>query len=204
MVNILNQSEEYILTEINIPNVKSYKIHIGNVLSELTEFISLSKYRAVIVLTDQNVESAGHLKKVLKILEPTGKKLYTGILKAGDLAGYRNHQVYISGARHVPPPAEAVLDSMKTLEKLLLEEKSAAVRAILGHFIFVFIHPYMDGNGRIGRFILNLMLVSGGYNWTVIRVSERNRYMAALESASVDGNIVPFTEFVLSSGLYNA
>ena len=125
-----------------------------------------------------------------------------GILKAGDLAGYRNHPVYISGARHVPPPAEAVLDSMKTLEKLLLEEKSAAVRAILGHFIFVFIHPYMDGNGRIGRFILNLMLVSGGYNWTVIRVSERSRYMAALESASVDGNIVPFTEFVLSEMKY--
>lgn len=125
-----------------------------------------------------------------------------GILEAIQLAGYRNHQVYISGARHVPPPADAVLDSMKTLEKLLSEEESAAVRAVLGHFIFVFIHPYMDGNGRMGRFILNLMLVSGGFNWTVIRVSERKKYMEALEAASVEGNIKPFAEFVLSEMTY--
>lgn len=125
-----------------------------------------------------------------------------GILEASQLAGYRNHPVYISEAMHIPPPSEAVLDSMKTLEKLLLDEKSAAVRAVLGHFMFVFIHPYMDGNGRIGRFILNLMLVSGGYNWTVIRVSERSRYMEALETASVHSNIRPFAEFILSEMNY--
>lgn len=125
-----------------------------------------------------------------------------GILEANQLAGYRNLPVYISGARHVPPPAGAVLDSMKTLENLLQDETSAAVRAVLGHFIFVFIHPYMDGNGRIGRFILNLMLISGGYNWTVIRVSERNRYMETLEVASVDGDIRPFAEFALSEMKY--
>ena len=79
---------------------------------------------------------------------------------------------------------------MKTLEKLLAAEPSAAVRGVLGHFIFVFIHPYMDGNGRIGRFILNLMLVSG-LQLTVIRVSKRKSYMMVLESASVEGNIIP-------------
>ncbi|HEY8270579.1 MAG TPA: Fic family protein [Pseudobdellovibrionaceae bacterium] len=125
-----------------------------------------------------------------------------GILNPGTLAGYRKSQVYISGARHVPPPPDAVLDSMETLEKLLKEESSAAVRAILGHFIFVFIHPYMDGNGRIGRFIMNLMLISGGYNWTVITTSERFQYMAALESASVNCNIVPFAHFIQSETEY--
>lgn len=118
------------------------------------------------------------------------------ITKASDLAGYRNNQVYILGSRHVPPPRSAVLDAMETLEKLLKQEESPAVRAVLGHFIFVFIHPYMDGNGRIGRFIMNLMLVSGGYNWTVIRTSERSRYMASLEEASCRGNIADFTKFV--------
>lgn len=118
------------------------------------------------------------------------------LTKASALAGYRNSQVYISGSRHVPPPKSAVLDAMETLEKLLKEEKNPAVRAILGHFIFVFIHPYMDGNGRIGRFIMNLMLVAGGYNWTVIRTSERSTYMASLEQASCHGNIADFTKFV--------
>lgn len=126
----------------------------------------------------------------------------SGLLPVEALAGYRPQQVYISGSRHVPPPSSAVLDAMTSLEQKLTAETSAAVRAILGHFIFVFIHPYMDGNGRVGRFIMNLMLVSGGFDWTVIRTSERARYMAALETASVDCNIKPFAEFVLTEMKY--
>jgi len=40
---------------------------------------------------------------------------------------------------------------------------------VLGHFIFVYIHPYMDGNGRVGRFLMNAMMASGGYLWTSYR-----------------------------------
>ena len=57
------------------------------------------------------------------------------LMPASGLAGYRNHQVYISRSRHVPPPKGAVLDSMETLNRLLIFEKHPAVRAILGHFI---------------------------------------------------------------------
>lgn len=123
---------------------------------------------------------------------------YRELSAPSDLAGYRNHPVYIARSRHVPPPKEAVLDSMTTLEQLLAAETDAAVRAVLGHFIFVFIHPYMDGNGRIGRFLMNLILVSGGYNWTIIRTSERSRYMSALEAASTQGKIEAFAKFVAS------
>ena len=80
--------------------------------------------------------------------------------------------------------------------ELLEEESEASIRAILGHFMFVYIHPYMDGNGRMGRFIMNLMLASGGYPWTVIPVELRNEYMKALEEASVNLNILPFVEFM--------
>nr|NGX46768.1 hypothetical protein [Chlamydiota bacterium] len=72
------------------------------------------------------------------------------------------------------------------------------VRAILGHFIFVFIHPYMDGNGRIGRFLMNVMLASGGYPWTVVKVKNRKKYFEALECASVDEDIEPFAKFIAS------
>ena len=119
-----------------------------------------------------------------------------GLLKPSDLAGYRNGQVFIKGSKHVPLPKEAVLDCMETLFNLLKEEQDAGVRAVLGHFVFVFIHPYMDGNGRIGRFLMNTMLASGGYPWTVIRLENREQYMAALEEASVHGRIRPFAEFV--------
>jgi Fic family protein len=85
---------------------------------------------------------------------------------------------------------------MPALFDLLAAEPSAAVRAVLGHFCFVFIHPYMDGNGRIGRFLMNAMLASGGFPWTVIRVEWRAEYLAALDAASGRGEIAPLASLL--------
>jgi len=87
---------------------------------------------------------------------------------------------------------------MPTFFELLSEEKEASVRVVLGHFVFVYIHPYLDGNGRMGRFLMNTMLASGGYPWTVVPVTQRKDYMAALESASVQQDIRPFVNFLAS------
>lgn len=125
-----------------------------------------------------------------------GPSVEAGLLEPYHLAGYRSNPVYLRNAMHVPPPPEAVREAMPTFFELLAEEPSAAVRAVLGHYIFVYIHPYMDGNGRIGRFIMNAMLASGGYPWTVIRVERRAEYMAALDQASANGDIKPFANFV--------
>jgi fido (protein-threonine AMPylation protein) len=122
-----------------------------------------------------------------------------GFLRPADLAGYRTDKVFIRGATHVPPSQNAVRDMMPELCDLLEAEQSAAVRAVLGHFLFVYIHPYFDGNGRLGRFLMNAMLASGGYPWTVIRIEQRSDYMACLESASSRGEIKPFAEFVAKS-----
>ncbi len=119
-----------------------------------------------------------------------------GLLKPSDLAGYRNGPVYIRQSMHVPLNRDAVRDAMPALFDLLREEPNPAVRVVLGHFVFVYIHPYMDGNGRIGRFLMNTMLAAGGYPWTVVPVEERKVYMEALEQASVHQNIEPFTDFL--------
>ena len=118
------------------------------------------------------------------------------LLQPRDLAGYRNGAVYLRGSRHLPPRWEAVRAAMPVLFELLEQEPEAAVRAVLGHFLFGYIHPYPDGNGRIARFLMNAMLASGGYPWTVIRVDNRADYMAALETASVESNIKPFAQFI--------
>ena len=119
-----------------------------------------------------------------------------GLMRPSDLAGYRNEPVFISRSRHVPPRSAAVGDLMKTFFELLETEDDPAARVVLGHFVFVNIHPYMDGNGRISRFLMNVMMAAGGYPWVVIPVERRDEYMHSLEEASVDGDIGPFARFL--------
>lgn len=121
-----------------------------------------------------------------------------GILKPADLAGFRNGPVHIRSSMHVPPSRDAVREMMPAFFDLLREEQEPAVRIVLGHFIFVYIHPYVDGNGRTGRFLMNAMLASGGYPWMIVPVERRAEYMASLESASVQQDIVPFATFLAS------
>lgn len=119
-----------------------------------------------------------------------------GILNRSQLMGYRTGPIFIRNSMHTPVPREAILDSLEALFDLISTEPEASVRAVLGHHLFVFIHPYYDGNGRTGRFLMNALLASGGYPWTVIRVERRTQYMQALEAASVKGDIQPLVQFV--------
>lgn len=85
---------------------------------------------------------------------------------------------------------------MEALFHCIITEPSAAVRAVLGHYLFVFIHPYMDGNGRIARFLMNALFASGGYPWTIIENTKRDLYMDALRIADEERNLEVFAQFV--------
>jgi Fic family protein len=127
-----------------------------------------------------------------------------GLIPASALAGYRNDFVFLRTSRYVPPRWEAVRDAMPTLFDLLESEPEPAVRAVLGHWLFGYIHPYMDGNGRMARFLMNVMFASGGYPWTVVRVEDRSRYLNALDRASIDSNIEPFASFLAERVAWSA
>ncbi len=85
---------------------------------------------------------------------------------------------------------------MATLFNLLKEETESSVRIVLGHFILVYIHPYFDGNGRIARFLMNAMMASGGFPWTIIPFEKRDEYMTSLEKASAGNDITDFAKFI--------
>ena len=171
--------------QINAMAAKGYRAAFNQVLSSLGDVL---RGRSPGKVVDRNLQNWYRA-----LFSPS---VQANILPASALAGYRERRVFIRGSDHVPPAIEAVPASMEALFDALAKEPSAAVRAVLGHFVFVFIHPYADGNGRIGRFLMNLMLASGGHSWTVIRVERRREYMAALEKASIKGEIADFTQFV--------
>jgi hypothetical protein len=100
-----------------------------------------------------------------------------GLLDATLLAGYRNAPVYLRGSRHVPPRWELLADA-------------------IGHWLFGYVHPFPDGNGRIARFLMNTLFAAGGYPWTVIKVEDRAAYLGALEVASAESDVRPFARFV--------
>jgi len=139
------------------------------------------------------IVSLAHREWYRQLFQPC---VAAGLIPAHALAGCRDDSVFIRTSRHVPPRPQAVSEAMPALFDLLEREPEPAVRAVLGHWLFGYIHPYFDGNGRVARFLMNAMLASGGYPWTVIRVQQRRQYLEALENASVGMDIRPFAAFV--------
>jgi Fic family protein len=122
-----------------------------------------------------------------------------GILK--DAGHYRTGDVRITGTDYVPPPAYEVpllIQQMieqynRNPDELLPIELAAWL-----HHRFVQIHPFVDGNGRVARLLLNLALLRGGYPFTTIRRVDRKKYYAALHRAD-NGDLTRFANFVVSA-----
>lgn len=120
-----------------------------------------------------------------------------GIHPPTAFVGYRNRPVYIRGSRHVPPQFEQLADCMETLRDLLAAEQNPIVRAVLGHYFVGFIHPFIDGNGRTARFLMNYLLVTGGLPWTVVDSKKRSLYLESMELVTTERDIRPFTRFLV-------
>jgi Fic family protein len=99
---------------------------------------------------------------------------------------YRMGTVFISGSEYRPPHHTEVPQLMRDLIHWIATEGSAyapLVRAALTHEMFLAIHPFLDGNGRTARLLLNLQLMRDGYPVALLLAGWRPRYIRALEQA---------------------
>ncbi len=106
---------------------------------------------------------------------------YSGI--DSEQAGrYRNHRVFITGTKYIPPTPEQVPVQMKKLICELNDKKSyhPVLLAALAHKRLVDIHPFVDGNGRTARLLMNLVLINRGYQIVCIPPILRKDYITAL------------------------
>jgi len=114
---------------------------------------------------------------------------------------YRNSNVIITGARHRPPDAVAVPLKMDELIKWFREnerELHTIELAALFHHKFVNIHPFFDGNGRVGRLLMNVVLLRQGYPLSVVLKNDRKKYYDALAKAD-EGDYASFVKMIAQS-----
>ncbi|MEG1278703.1 MAG: Fic family protein [Cellulosilyticaceae bacterium] len=112
---------------------------------------------------------------------------------------YRDQQVFISGAEHTPPEPLMIRGEMEAFIRWYHTEGmklNPIERAAMVHIIFVGIHPFIDGNGRTSRLLLNLELMKNGYPPVVIRVENRQKYYMVLDKAHTTGESEDFIALI--------
>jgi Fic family protein len=113
---------------------------------------------------------------------------------------YRTLQVYISGTDWMPPSPEEVPKDMKNLLSWYTRNKNKVhpvVVAVYFHVCFEIVHPFVDGNGRVGRLLMNFILHKNGYPMVNIPNSQKKRYYSALEKAQNDGDLRMLLEWTV-------
>ena len=118
------------------------------------------------------------------------KLFYQGI-EPENAGVYRDVQVFITGTEYVPPKAEEVPALVKKLVDELNKQWDSLHPVLLAasaHRKLVDIHPFMDGNGRTARLLMNLILINRGYQLVCIPPILRNDYISALRVAQREKN----------------
>ena len=182
---------------LNETKVALEGITIGG--KSLREHFEAINHKKAIIFVEQLVSQ----DEVLS--EYSIKSLHSLILKNIDdknAGSYRNINVLISGAEHRPPHHIEVASKMEEFihwYKMTAQELHPIERACRVHIDFVGIHPFIDGNGRTSRLLMNFELMKSGFPPVVLRVEHRLRYYEALDKAHTLGDYSDFISLVSQS-----
>jgi Fic family protein len=162
----------------------------------LVEHLEIINHREAILFVEDLVTN----KEALS--EWNIKNIHALILREIDnhnAGKYRMENVVISGANHIPPKHYEINNLM---QKLIAEYQKdwqdyhPVVRATLLHGEFLKIHPFIDGNGRTSRLLLNFELMRNGYTPIIIKNENRAKYYDVIDLAHTTMNYGPFVELV--------
>ncbi|KAJ8955371.1 hypothetical protein NQ318_003468 [Aromia moschata] len=162
----------------------------GKSLVEHNEVLGLEKamqYIKLLVRTDYIgiKEILGIHRRVMGHVDP----IASGV--------FRDEKVFVGS--HIPPPHDQVPALMESYVEWLNSEEAQSMHpvryAALAHYKLVDIHPFVDGNGRTSRLIMNLILLKAGYPPIMVLKEQREKYYDALKTANM-GDVRPFVRFV--------
>lgn len=141
-------------------------------------------------------------QKEERLSEYSIKQIHSLILKNIDdenKGKYRTTNVIISGAEHKPPQSFEVQSKMQEFIKKYNENITKLHPIELASFVhieFVKIHPFLDGNGRTSRLLMNLELIKAGFPPVVIELEDRLEYYKTLDIAHTENDYKPFLELM--------
>ena len=163
----------------------------GKPLKDILEAVGHKRaYDFMYNLTKEKTISEEHIKQLHKLF-------YQGIDETN--AGiYRKQRVFISGSEYNVAPYDQIDMLMSAMIEKFNKVRAAehpVVFAAKLHQEFVYIHPFVDGNGRVARLLLNLALLQDGYPIVVIPPICRSEYIAALEKGHENENV--FIQFIM-------
>ncbi len=166
---------------------------------------------------NEHLEAINHthaikfIKNIAERKEPINERLiceiHALILKGindRNAGQYRNVPVMISGAKHIPPQPYAVPQQMEQMMRFYDENKDNLHPIVLSaemHERLVTIHPFIDGNGRTSRLLMNLILLQYGYPIAILKgdAESRLKYYNALEIAQTENNKESFINLIIEN-----
>jgi len=164
----------------------------GKSVIEHNEVLGMDAALKYINRTILNQEGAVGVEQILQI-----HKRVLGYSDPIEAGLYRQTQVYVGD--HIPPSPVDLHEYMKSFQSWLLSADIDLLHPIelaaLAHYKLVYIHPFVDGNGRTSRLLMNLFLMRAGYPPVIIRKEQRYDYYEMLQTAN-RGDVRPFIRFV--------
>jgi len=204
--NVINNLLEWFKIELTY----SSNAIEGNTLSRLETAVVVQKGITIGgKLLKEHLEATNHAKAFDFILSLTNKntvteqdileihRLVLQNIENDDAGNYRNNRVRIAGTDVIFPNYIKIPELMTKFINDLQHEQDPIEKALFAHYEFVTIHPFIDGNGRTARLLMNLILMQNGYPPAIIKPKDRLKYLKSLEQAQLGGSKDPYKEFVI-------
>ena len=167
----------------------------GKTLNEHLEAVNHAKAVSFIkkLLADKKTRKEIAESDILEI-----HRIVLSGINAADAGRYRNIAVRIAGSKVVLPNSAKVPELMEGFMKWLRsDEKEHPIKISADtHFKLVSIHPFVDGNGRTARLLMNLLLIQEGYPPAIIKTEDRKLYINAIEKGQLDNSLDDYYQII--------
>ena len=199
-LNIINNEFliNFISNSISFDTILVTKDQVEAILNNKSEGINDKIIKLVKNYVDAFLFAMDLASKKEKLTENLLKDIHERVVKDFSVGGlYRNVDISIKGSNHTPPSYLKVYDRMgKYFNQIADENSDMYYNIAFSHLQLMKIHPFLDGNGRLARIVLNYELVLHDLKPIFVEYEKKNEYFEMLEDFKVNKNIQPFIDFL--------